>query len=131
MDKQTLIKVHLFLHTNFNKTDIMKKFILTGFLLLGLSLFSQNQPKLNISETEKQEIINELEEMKTSFYSKVKSKGSQNLSASDKTELVQLYSEHKKKWNNTINLLSKKYNTDAKFILDIYKQGELKMNCKH
>lgn len=131
MDNQTLIKVHLFLHTNFNKTDIMKKFILTGFLLLGLSLFSQNQSKLNISETEKQEIINELEEMKTSFYSKVKSKGSQNLSASDKTELVHLYSEHKKKWNNTINLLSKKYNTDAKFILDIFKQGELKMNCKH
>ena len=109
----------------------MKKFILTGFLLLGLSLFSQNQPKLNISETEKQEIINELEEMKTSFYSKVKSKRLQNLSATDKTELVQLYSEHKKKWNNTINLLSKKYNTDAKFILDIFKQGELKMNCKH
>ena len=75
----------------------MKKFILTGFLLLGLSLFSQNQPKLNISETEKQEIINELEEMKTSFYTKVKSKRSQNLSASDKTELVQLYSNHKKK----------------------------------
>lgn len=131
MDNQTLIKVHLFLHTNFNKTDIMKKFILTGFLLLGLSLFSQNQPKLNISETEKQEIINELEEMKTSFYSKVKSKRLQNLSATDKTELVQLYSEHTKKWNNTINLLSKKYNTDAKFILDIFKQGELKMNCKH
>lgn len=109
----------------------MKKFILSCFLLLGLSSFSQNQPKLNISETEKQEIINELEEMKTSFYSKVKSKGSKNLSESDKTELIQLYSEHKKKWKNTINLFSKKYNTDAKFILEIFSHGELSMNCNH
>ena len=131
MGNQTLIKVHLFLHTNFNKTDIMKKFILSCFLLLGLSLFSQNQPKLNISETEKQEIINELEEMKTSFYSKVKSKGSQSLSESDKTELVQLYSEQKKKWNNKINFFSKKYNVDAKFVVAIFNRGESKMNCKH
>ncbi len=109
----------------------MKKFILSCFLLLGLSLFSQNQPKLNISETEKQEIINELEEMKTSFYSKVKSKRSQNLSESDKTELVQLYSEHKKRWNNKINLFSKKYSVDPRLIVEIFSHGELSMNCNH
>lgn len=131
MGKQTLIMVHLFLLINFKKSEIMKKFILYSFLLFGLSIFSQNQSTLNISETEKQEMISQLEEMKTSFYSKVQSKYSQNLSASDKTELVQLYSNHKKKWNSKINLFSKKYNADPKFIVAIFNREESKMNCKH
>ena len=83
------------------------------------------------TNTEEQVAPDELEEMKTSFYTKVKSKRSQNLSASDKTELVQLYSNHKKKWNSKINLFSKKYNTEPKFIVNIFNRGESKMNCKH
>ena len=119
MGKQTLIVVHLFLVINFKKTEIMKKFILYSFLLFGLSLFSQNQSTLNISETEKQEMINELEEMRTTFYSVIKSKYSHNMGNSDKDEIAQLYSDFNKEWNKKINSLSKKYAVEPKQVIQI------------
>ena len=131
MGKQTLIVVHLFLVINFKKSEIMKKFILYSFLLFGLSLSSQNQSTLNISETEKQEMISQLEEMKTSFYSKVKSKYSRNLGESDKNELVQLYSDFNREWDSKINSFSRKYNTEPKVIVTFFNNEESKMNCKH
>ena len=131
MGKQTLIVVHLFLVINFKKSEIMKKFILYSFLLFGLSIFSQNQSTLNISETEKQEMISQLEEMKTSFYSKVKSKYSRNIGESDKNELVQLYSDFNREWDSKINSFSRKYNTEPKVIVTFFNNEESKMNCKH
>jgi len=131
MGKQTLIVVHLFLVINFKKSEIMKKFILYSFLLFGLSIFSQNQSTLNISETEKQEMISQLEEMKTSFYSKVKSKYSHNMGESDKNELVQLYADFNKEWDSKINSFSRKYNTEPKVIVTFFNNEESKMNCKH
>ena len=131
MGKQTLIVVHLFLVINFKKSEIMKKFILYSFLLFGLSLSSQNQSTLNISETEKQEMISQLEEMKTSFYSKVKSKYSRNIGESDKNELVQLYSDFNREWDSKINSFSRKYNTEPKVIVTFFNNEESKMNCKH
>lgn len=131
MGKQTLIVVHLFLFINFKKSEIMKKFILYSFLLFGLSLFSQNQSTLNISETEKQEMISQLEEMKKSFYSKVESKYSHNMGESDKNELVQLYADFNKEWDSKVNSFSRKYNTEPKVIVTFFNNEESKMNCKH
>tara|TARA_B100000795_G_C22576655_1_gene352163 strand:- start:175 stop:492 length:318 start_codon:yes stop_codon:yes gene_type:complete len=104
----------------------MKNILLFSFLLISILSYGQRERTLDLNATEKQNIVDELDNLRKDFYSLIESKHSEEKGKSKNEELKGVYVNFKKEWKNKLNTMSQRYALDPKEIVSIY--AKLKKN---
>lgn len=104
----------------------MKNILLFSFLLISILSYGQRERTLDLNATEKQNIVDELDNLRKDFYSLIESKYSEEKGKSKNEELKGVYVNFKKEWKNKLNTMSQRYALDPKEIVSIY--AKLKKN---
>ena len=104
----------------------MKNILLFSFLLISILSYGQRERTLDLNATEKQNIVDELDNLRKDFYSLIESKYSEEKGKSKNEELKGVYVNFKEEWKNKLNTMSQRYALDPKEIVSIY--AKLKKN---
>lgn len=98
----------------------MKNILLLSFLLISILSYGQRERTLDLNATEKQNIVDELDNFRKDFYSLIESKHSKGEGNLKNEELKGVYVNFKKEWKNKLKIMSQRYALDPKEIVSIY-----------